>query len=57
MTTRIYFATNQIGDVSFSSLQEALHEFDLGILEEYKQTEKGVMGQTLLIRTSQGSIF
>lgn len=54
MTTRIYFATNQIGDVSFSSLQEALHEFDLGILEEYKQTEKGVMGQTLLIRTSQG---
>lgn len=54
MTTRIYFGSNQLGDVAAASLQDALNEFDLGTLEDYRRTEKGVMGQTLLIRSSHG---
>ncbi|PQP83655.1 phosphotransferase [Paenibacillus sp. PCH8] len=54
MTTRIYFGSNQLGDVAASALQEALNEFHLGTLEDYQRTNKGVMGQTLLIRSSHG---
>ncbi|WKL04904.1 hypothetical protein Q0F98_19975 [Paenibacillus amylolyticus] len=54
MTTRIYFGSNQLGEVAAVSLQDALNELDLGTLEDYRRTDKGVMGQTLLIRSSRG---
>ncbi|WP_440115844.1 phosphotransferase family protein [Paenibacillus sp. QZ-Y1] len=54
MTTRIYFGSNTLGDVSAASLQNALNPFNLGTLVDYQQTDEGVMGQTLLVRTSRG---
>ncbi|QOS76622.1 aminoglycoside phosphotransferase family protein [Paenibacillus sp. JNUCC31] len=54
MTTRIYFGSNTLGEISSASLQDALHHFNLGTLIDYKRTEEGMMGQTLLVRSSIG---
>jgi len=54
MTTRIYFGSNKLGEIEQASLQKALHDFNLGTLMDYKRTDEGVMGQTLLIRSSEG---
>lgn len=42
MTTRIYFGSNQLGEVAAVSLQDALNELDLGTLEDYRRTDKGL---------------
>lgn len=57
MTTRIYFATNILGEVAEKDLQKALDHFNLGTLIHYRRTAEGVMGQTLHIHTSQGEFI
>lgn len=57
MTTRIYFASNSLGLVSEPDLQRALDHFNLGELVHFHRTAEGVMGQTLLVQTTEGEFM
>lgn len=57
MTTRIYFATNSLGYITKNDLQQALDCYSLGTLVQFHRTAEGVMGQTLLVQTTQGEFI
>ncbi|WP_025721651.1 phosphotransferase family protein [Paenibacillus sp. 1-18] len=54
MTTRIYFSSNRLGEVTNDQLQRVLDRFDLGRLLSSEKTAEGVMGQTLYISSTAG---
>ncbi|MBN3523610.1 phosphotransferase family protein [Paenibacillus apiarius] len=54
MTVKIYFASNQLGEITDEQLQLMLDRFDLGKLVSAEKTAHGVMGQTMFITSSAG---
>lgn len=54
MTTAIIFSSNKLGSISDSALQSMLDRFNLGKLITSQKTEKGAMGQTMFVTSTEG---
>lgn len=54
MTTKIFFSSNPLGDITSEQLQLMLDRFNLGKLISSGKTSKGVGKQTLYVTSSSG---
>lgn len=54
MTTAIIFSPNKLGSISDSQFQSMLDRFNLGRLISSEKTEKGAMGQTWFVTSTEG---
>lgn len=54
MTTAIIFSSNKLGSITDSQLQSMLNRFNLGKLLSSEKTEKGAMGQTMFVTSTEG---
>ncbi|MDX8363937.1 aminoglycoside phosphotransferase family protein [Cytobacillus sp. IB215665] len=54
MTTEIIFASKKLGHITDTQLQSMLYRFDLGKFVSSEKTANGVMGQTLLVTSTEG---
>lgn len=54
MTAKILFSSKKIDSVTKEQLQKMLDRYNLGELISFKQTEKGVMKQTIFVSSTSG---
>ncbi|MGM7682116.1 phosphotransferase family protein [Cytobacillus sp. Hm23] len=57
MTTEIIFASKKLGHITDTQLQSMLYRFNLGKFVSSEKTANGVMGQTLLVTSTEGKFI